>query len=157
MALVLGSFICLLPFCVQSESQIETDSNLAPWEKVQVVSRANSESQDSEEVSVIYNNISRVILFVSSFCSECEQVSEYLKKNGVNFQEEYVIAGTRSLLGLVREEQTPTTKIIYRDGTSRRVIGFDEKILDTLFAKDHEISSDDSFDISGSDSEFELR
>jgi len=141
----------LTPLQLAAESD---QSTLAPWERVEVVpgKQAARAALSSKEVTVEFNNITRVIVYVTGFCTECDKVMNYLRDHKVAFTEQYVLNGAGALWGLLSGTETPTTKFIYRDGSSRKVIGFDEEILKTIIQGGSNAAKDDSFEIS----DFEL-
>lgn len=128
----------------------------APWE-VEVIPPPPSpyprKSVRSREVTVELINVSKVIVYVKSWCSECEEVTRYLTDRRVKFEKAYIFSTLTSLPGtILSSERPPVTVIDYTDGTRRRIVGFDEAIFDTLFGS-YGAEKPNSFGLS----EFDIR
>lgn len=125
----------------------------APWEVEVIPPPTPRKSIKSREVTVELINVSKVVVYVKSWCSECEEVTRYLTDRGVKYEKVYIFATLTGLQGtILSSERPPVTVIDYTDGTRRRIVGYDEAIFDTLFGS-HGAEKHNSFGLS----EFDLR
>jgi len=129
---------------------------LAPWETVVVVPKSQKTPTRSKDVKVEYSKIEKVTVYIKSFCSDCNKVTDFLKDRGVKFEKQYGLLTLSGVPGIVlSREKPPITIIEYTDGTKRKLVGFDAAVLNTFFTG---ASGDASFpkdDFSISD--FDLR
>ena len=124
----------------------------APWD-VEVVPSGKKSVDRSNNVEVSYNKIVRTTVYVTSFCHECEQLVEYLDIQKIKYKKEYLVAGANVLADVVGLGiKPPTVKFEYRNGESRKVVGFDRKVLDTIIDSEA-MELEDSFALS----EFDIR
>ena len=129
-------------------------SDPAPWESVEVVPRAPRDPlRSSKRVSTEYSAIEKVTFYVKSFCNECKKVESFLKERGVKYERIYsyfTLTGINSIIGV--DEDPPVVVVEYSNGTSRKIAGYDEKILNMTFDS-YPGSVSDDFKIS----DFDLR
>ncbi len=135
-------------------TQSFAESVEAPWERVEVVRRAEESSDRGFNSTINVNSISNITVYVTSFCDDCDKVTRFLKQHDLIFDEKFIVPKSTILGGLLNHEpEAPITRITYSDGSSRRITGFDRELLGVLIKKDEaELPADDSFEIS----EFEL-
>jgi hypothetical protein len=119
--------------------------NGASWEKVEVNPKpATTPIHESREVTVQFKRIVKVIVYTRGFCAECDKVIDLLRTHELLFEERSVASLPGLISSATRGVRAPTVELYYSDGTMRRVIGYDEKILMGLIDRpaDH-----DSFNV----------
>lgn len=129
----------------------------APWEKVVVIPTPKgnpSTYQDSPEVTVQYVKLKKILVYVSAFCGkDCDDMRDFFRDHNVAFEEREIFGSLEGISNLVRNQITaPTAEFLYSNGTVKRVIGFDAKILGQFIAEDKNMPQND-FGIS----DFDLR
>lgn len=134
----------------------------SPWD-IQVSPRPAFYPNDSKKrVSVSYGKLSKVTVYTKPLCAACDELKDYLKDKDIKFEEQNSLLSFSGAAGIILStERPPITILDYSDGTTRRIVGFDQALLDGLlgeyrgdsFAIDEPRSNskntrpDDSFDL----------
>ena len=131
-----------------------------PWEDVEVIPNTSQRPVKSKEVTIENINVTRVVLYVKSFCSECAAANKYLIEHSVKFEKQYVLTTLTGLPGiLLSGEKPPIVVIEYSDGSKKRIVGFDEQVYQNFFTPLASGNPDSfglsDFDIRGSEADKE--
>mgnify|MGYP000340490489 CR=1 FL=1 len=126
-----------------------------PWESVEVIPKPppKHKKSRSNEVTVEYSRIQKITVYVKSFCSDCDKVIALLNEKGVKYDKQYSFLTLTGIPGVILSNERPPIVIVeYTDGTRRKIVGFDESILNAIF-EPSETSRSDDFSLS----DFDLR
>jgi len=108
----------------------------SPWD-IQVSPRPAFYPQDAKKkVSVSYGKLSKVTVYTKPLCVPCDELKDYLKNKNIKFEETNSLLTLSGAAGIVlSSERPPITTLDYSDGTTRRIVGFDEALLDSLLGE----------------------
>lgn len=140
-------FLCLV-CCLSLSQNVANCQSDGP--RSDLFDKKSPQNSRQQETRIEYNSIKHIILYTEGFCSECQKVADFFKKNQVKFEtRRYVPVVSAGLGRLLTGEKPPVTLIYYSNGTSRRIQGADLKILGNLV--EAPISTQGEYDNSGFD------
>lgn len=108
----------------------------SPWD-IEVAPRpAFYPQNDRKRVSISFGKLSKVTIYTKPLCVACDQLKDYLKARNIKFEEANSLLSLSGAAGIIlSSERPPITILDYSDGTTRRIVGFDEEILDGLLGE----------------------
>ena len=144
----------LLPIVLLAPLIVVAQYEPPPWESVEVIPKAPKKNiSNSDKVTVEYSGIDKVTVYVKSFCRKCDAVVSFLKERNIRFDKVYSYLTLTGIPGLILgDEEPPITVVEYSNGTSRKIVGYDDLILGSIFSSQTSGNGND-FGLS----EFDLR
>jgi len=120
-----------------------------PWQDVVVIPKP---SPSPEQRSAL-GKISKIVIFTTPFCDDCKPALAFLTDRGLEFEQRDVMNVNTLMGSLVQGSNRPVIEVFYKDGSKRKIIGFDKELLEAIFpvppGSDFDLRNDeqDSFEI----------
>ncbi|RMD87963.1 MAG: hypothetical protein D6808_00510 [Candidatus Dadabacteria bacterium] len=117
----------------------------APWENVEVIpgKSAITEAKKKHE-----KEIKEVVVYVSLYCKECLKVMNFFKNRKIPYTKKMVIDTSYALGTLIDISNTPLTVFKFKDGSEKKVHGYDEAMLLDIIKEEERLKKDSSgFDL----------